>query len=161
MAYGLYLLPSCISHADICRPDHCDGTYDANCDASREYTNISSIISAAGQSNLLSYMNVYWKDYQGNDESFWEHQHTATQLLHQLCPTRGSCGFFRKDCGSFQDSQLISGWWMRQSEGHLLIVMSTVPLSCRNHSLIHHYIYCCRNQRCSQGTSRCQCYNSM
>ena len=55
-------------------PDHCDGTYDQYCDPSREYTNISSIISAAGATDLLSYMNTYWKDYQGKDESFWEHE---------------------------------------------------------------------------------------
>lgn len=55
-------------------PDHCDGTYDANCDASRAYTNISEIILAAGRQPLLDYMNVYWKDYQGDDETFWEHE---------------------------------------------------------------------------------------
>ncbi|KAL8826898.1 MAG: hypothetical protein Q9170_007226 [Blastenia crenularia] len=56
------------------RPDHCDGTFDQFCDPNRQYTNISSIISAAGQTDLLNYMNTYWKDYQGNDESFWEHE---------------------------------------------------------------------------------------
>lgn len=56
------------------RPDRCDGTYDQYCDPNRQYTNISSIISAAGQTELLDYMNTYWKDYQGNDESFWEHE---------------------------------------------------------------------------------------
>ena len=55
-------------------PDHCDGTYDANCDPSRAYTNITQILQAAGQTSLLSYMNTYWKDYQGNDESFWDHE---------------------------------------------------------------------------------------
>ncbi|KAL9601259.1 MAG: hypothetical protein Q9219_002664 [cf. Caloplaca sp. 3 TL-2023] len=55
-------------------PDRCDGTYDQYCDPNRQYTNISSIISAAGQTDLLNYMNTYWKDYQGNDESFWEHE---------------------------------------------------------------------------------------
>jgi len=54
-------------------PDNCDGTYEANCDASREYTNISAIIGA-GDPDTLSYMKTYWKDYQGNDESFWEHE---------------------------------------------------------------------------------------
>ena len=49
------------------RPDHCDGTYDANCDPSRAYTNISAIISAAGKTDLLDYMNTYWKDYQGTE----------------------------------------------------------------------------------------------
>lgn len=56
------------------RPDHCDGTFDQYCDPNRQYTNITSIISAAGQTDLLNYMNTYWKDYQGNDESFWEHE---------------------------------------------------------------------------------------
>ncbi|KAI4141327.1 MAG: hypothetical protein L6R39_005397 [Caloplaca ligustica] len=55
-------------------PDHCDGTFDQYCDPNRQYTNISAIISAAGQTDLLNYMNTYWKDYQGNDESFWEHE---------------------------------------------------------------------------------------
>lgn len=62
------------SPTDFLRPDHCDGTFDANCDPSRAYTNISSIITAAGSTSLLDYMNIYWKDYQGNDESFWEHE---------------------------------------------------------------------------------------
>lgn len=55
-------------------PDHCDGTYDANCDASREYSNITAILSSYGKTDLLSYMSTFWKDYQGNDESFWEHE---------------------------------------------------------------------------------------
>ena len=55
-------------------PDNCDGTYDAYCDAARQYTNVTAIISAAGATDLLGYMNTYWKDYQGNDESFWEHE---------------------------------------------------------------------------------------
>ncbi|KAI9875205.1 MAG: ribonuclease T2-like [Pleopsidium flavum] len=55
-------------------PDHCDGTYDANCDPARQYTNISAIIASYGKTDLLDYMNTYWKDYAGNDESFWEHE---------------------------------------------------------------------------------------
>lgn len=55
-------------------PDHCDGTYDANCDDRRAYTNITQILQAAGATDTLSYMQTYWKDYQGNDESFWEHE---------------------------------------------------------------------------------------
>jgi ribonuclease T2 len=37
-------------------PDHCDGTYDSNCDASRAYTNITAIIQSYGKTDLLSYM---------------------------------------------------------------------------------------------------------
>ena len=56
------------------RPDHCGGTFDANCDNTRVFTNITSILSAAGATHLLEYMSTYWKDYRGNDESFWEHE---------------------------------------------------------------------------------------
>jgi ribonuclease T2 len=56
------------------RPDNCDGTYQSNCDATRAYTNITQILTAQGKTALLADMNTYWKDYQGNDESFWEHE---------------------------------------------------------------------------------------
>lgn len=73
------------------RPDHCDGTYDANCDASRAYTNITQILTAAGQTSLLSYMNTYWKNADGTDESFWEHEWgkhgTCISTLEPSCYT--------------------------------------------------------------------------
>lgn len=56
------------------RPDRCDGSYDANCDSSRVYKNISAIISSFGKTELLDYMSTYWKDYKGDDESFWQHE---------------------------------------------------------------------------------------
>ncbi|KAF2435988.1 ribonuclease M, partial [Tothia fuscella] len=55
-------------------PDHCDGTYDANCDTSRAYTGINTILQSFGATTLLSYMSTYWKDYQGDDNTFWEHE---------------------------------------------------------------------------------------
>lgn len=56
------------------RPDRCDGTFDASCDSTRAYTNISAIIKSFGKTELLSYMQTYWKDYSGNDDSFWSHE---------------------------------------------------------------------------------------
>jgi len=55
-------------------PDRCDGTYDANCDSSRAYSNITAILNSFGATDLLSYMSTYWKDYKGDDESFWYHE---------------------------------------------------------------------------------------
>lgn len=55
-------------------PDRCDGSYDANCDSSRRYSNISSILQSFGKSELLEYMHTYWKDYKGDDNTFWEHE---------------------------------------------------------------------------------------
>ncbi|KAL9121497.1 MAG: hypothetical protein Q9187_001942 [Circinaria calcarea] len=71
--------------------DHCDGTYDAYCDASRQYTNVTAILQSFGATDLLSYMNVYWKDYKGDDESFWEHEFnkhgTCISTLEPKCYT--------------------------------------------------------------------------
>ncbi|KAJ0425851.1 ribonuclease T2-like protein [Aspergillus carlsbadensis] len=55
-------------------PDNCDGTYEEFCDESREFSNITSILQDQGRTELLSYMTKYWKDYSGDDESFWEHE---------------------------------------------------------------------------------------
>jgi len=55
-------------------PDNCDGTWEEYCDPSREYTDVRASIQAAGETALLTYMDRYWKDYQGNDESLWKHE---------------------------------------------------------------------------------------
>ncbi|KAM5465623.1 Ribonuclease T2 precursor (RNase T2) [Microsporum audouinii] len=55
-------------------PDNCDGSYEQFCDMGREYSNITEILQAQGRDELLAYMNKYFKDYKGNDESFWEHE---------------------------------------------------------------------------------------
>ncbi|PGH19861.1 hypothetical protein AJ80_03778 [Polytolypa hystricis UAMH7299] len=55
-------------------PDNCDGSWEQYCDKSREYSNMIDIIRTHGQTNLLDYMSTYWKDYQGDDESFWAHE---------------------------------------------------------------------------------------
>ncbi|MCJ1454343.1 ribonuclease T2-like [Mycoblastus sanguinarius] len=55
-------------------PDNCDGTYNQYCDETRQYTNISAILQSYNANSLLSYMETYWKDQGGNDESFWEHE---------------------------------------------------------------------------------------
>ena len=55
-------------------PDFCDGTFPQYCDESRQYTNISCILESAGKTDLLNYMYTYWTDYQGQDQTFWEHE---------------------------------------------------------------------------------------
>ncbi|KAJ4398504.1 Ribonuclease T2 precursor (RNase T2) [Didymella pomorum] len=51
-------------------PDNCDGTYKSTCDSSRAYTDISCTLQDRGATDILNYMETYWKDYQGKDESF-------------------------------------------------------------------------------------------
>nr|POE48895.1 ribonuclease t2-like [Quercus suber] len=92
-------------------PDNCDGTYQANCDSRRAYTNITQILQAAGQDDLLDYMQTYWPDYQGNDESFWEHEWgkhgTCISTLNPNCytnyqPTEEVPDFFNKVVSLFK-----------------------------------------------------------
>jgi ribonuclease T2 len=59
---------------DTSRPDNCDGTYEASCDSTRAYTNITDILQAQGRDDLLTYMNEYWIDIDGDNESFWAHE---------------------------------------------------------------------------------------
>ncbi|EAW07190.1 T2 family ribonuclease [Aspergillus clavatus NRRL 1] len=72
-------------------PDNCDGTYEQFCDTSREYSNITDILQAQGRTALLSDMNTYWKDYKGNDETFWEHEWnkhgTCVNTIEPTCYT--------------------------------------------------------------------------
>jgi len=101
------------------RPDHCDGTYDANCDPTRAYTNISAIIKSFGKTDLLDYMSTYWKDYQGDDESFWQHEWgkhgTCISTLNPDCysdhkPTEEVVDYFQKAVDLFK--QLPSYEWL-------------------------------------------------
>lgn len=55
-------------------PDNCDGTYQSSCDSSRDYTGISDILQQFGKQDTLNYMNQYWLDEDGDNESFWEHE---------------------------------------------------------------------------------------
>lgn len=55
-------------------PDNCDGTYDENCDSSRAYTGIGTILNNNGKSALVSYMQNYWQSNSESTEAFWEHE---------------------------------------------------------------------------------------
>ncbi|KAF1950246.1 ribonuclease M [Byssothecium circinans] len=72
-------------------PDHCDGTYDASCDPTRAYKNITAILQSFGATDLVSYMSTYWKDYSGHDESLWQHEWskhgTCISTLEPTCYT--------------------------------------------------------------------------
>jgi ribonuclease T2 len=92
-------------------PDNCDGTYEANCDPKRAYTNITEILQAAGADETLSIMQKYWKDYKGDDESFWEHEWskhgTCISTLDPSCypdyqPTEEVPIFFNRTVSLFQ-----------------------------------------------------------
>jgi ribonuclease T2 len=93
------------------RPNHCDGSFDQNCDRSRHYTNISAILEAAGQEELLDLMSIYWKDYRGRDEYLWQHEWnkhgTCVSTLETKCypdytPQQEVVDYFNKTVDLFQ-----------------------------------------------------------
>jgi len=55
-------------------PDLCDGTYPTYCTQAPKYYNITSILIAASQIELLAFMNTYWLPNRGSSESFWQHE---------------------------------------------------------------------------------------
>jgi len=75
-------------------PDNCDGTFQQNCDPSRDYTDISTLLSDQGAGDTLNYMQTYWVDINGHDESFWEHEWskhgTCMSTLEPSCLPSGS-----------------------------------------------------------------------
>ncbi|KAF7984998.1 hypothetical protein HWV62_9978 [Athelia sp. TMB] len=48
--------------------------YSENCDSSRDYTGISTLLSDHGASSTLSYMQKYWLNDDGTSEELWEHE---------------------------------------------------------------------------------------
>jgi ribonuclease T2 len=56
------------------RPDLCDGSYDQFCTAAPQYHNITAIIEASGNSDLMNDMETYWLPNRGTLENFWEHE---------------------------------------------------------------------------------------
>ncbi len=121
-----------------------DGTYDSSCDASRAYTNITQILQAAAPSTL-QYMQTYWKDYTGDDESFWEHEWgkhgTCISTLKPSCytnyqPTQEAVDFFNRAVSLFQT--LPSYSWLAAA-GIVPSSTATYTLSAIQSALTSHF----------------------
>ncbi|KAK4497358.1 hypothetical protein PRZ48_011809 [Zasmidium cellare] len=93
-------------------PDNCDGTYEANCDDDRAYTNITAILKSFGKDDLVDYMNTYWTSNSGSAETFWEHEWgkhgTCISTLDPDCytsykPTEEVPDFFERTVALFKD----------------------------------------------------------
>ncbi|TVY93185.1 Ribonuclease Trv [Lachnellula willkommii] len=55
-------------------PNNCDGSYSESCDSSRAYTDIKSLLKAAGKTSVLDYMDSYWLSDDEGNEAFWDHE---------------------------------------------------------------------------------------
>ncbi|KAJ3721865.1 ribonuclease T2 [Lentinula raphanica] len=77
-------------------PDNCDGSFSENCDPSRDYTDISGLLTAQGASSILSFMEQFWLNDpdDGSNEEFWEHEWathgTCYSTLQPSCLPEGS-----------------------------------------------------------------------
>ncbi|KAF8129423.1 RNase Gf29 [Mycena galopus ATCC 62051] len=77
-------------------PDECNLSFQENCDSSRDYTGISSLMTAQGGASTLALMNLYWKNDpdDGTDEELWEHEWathgTCYSTLQVDCLPEGS-----------------------------------------------------------------------
>ncbi|KAJ8611623.1 hypothetical protein MRB53_037847 [Persea americana] len=92
-------------------PDFCDGTYSANCDDDRAYTNITQILQSFGEDDLLQYMKNFWTSNTGSAEDFWQHEFskhgTCISTLDPSCytnykPTEEAVDFFAKTVSTFK-----------------------------------------------------------
>ncbi|KAF9055930.1 ribonuclease T2 [Panaeolus papilionaceus] len=93
-------------------PDNCDTTFEQNCDPSRAYTGINTLLSNNGASDTLAYMQTHWVDINGNNEKFWEHEWsthgTCMSTLEPSCLPSGSArgaeavAFFNTVVGLFK-----------------------------------------------------------
>ncbi|KZO93975.1 ribonuclease Le37 [Calocera viscosa TUFC12733] len=100
-------------------PDHCDNSYSENCDPSRYYSSITDwlttpqILENAGATDVLSYMQTYWKNDpdDGSDEELWEHEWdthgTCYSTLEPSCISSSVQGqdavyFFTRVVNTFQ-----------------------------------------------------------
>ena len=70
-------------------PDHCNGGFDQFCDEGRSFDNITAILTSLGATELLSYMNIYWRADKGSDERLWSHEWnkhgTCISTLEKKC----------------------------------------------------------------------------
>jgi len=92
-------------------PNNCDGTYSESCDKSRAYTDITSLLKAAGQTSVLTYMQTYWLSDDESNEAFWDHEWethgTCISTLDPSCYTGYTTGeeavdFFTKVVSLFK-----------------------------------------------------------
>jgi ribonuclease T2 len=55
-------------------PDHCDGTFDHDCDPSRAYGDIRGLLDDNGASDTVSFMDTYWVNINGDNDELWNHE---------------------------------------------------------------------------------------
>lgn len=68
--HSLYPIPNLTSP----RPDYCDGDYGEDCDSSREVSDVETILTNQGRTELLEYMETYWLSDDESANEFWAHE---------------------------------------------------------------------------------------
>lgn len=77
-------------------PNNCDGSYNQDCDSSRDYKDITTLLQNAGETDTLSFMQEYWQSNDESTEAFWEHEWsthgTCYSTLEPSCYTDYTTG---------------------------------------------------------------------
>lgn len=104
-------------------PNNCDGSYSENCDKSRAYSDITTLLSDQGATSTLDYMQTYWISDDESNEDFWEHEWethgTCYSTLNPSClpadsPTGAEAvAFFETAVNLFQT--LPTYTWLKQA----------------------------------------------
>ncbi|KAL6307714.1 ribonuclease T2-like protein [Sparassis latifolia] len=145
-------------------PNNCDGSYSEDCDSSRDYSDITSLLQDQGASSTLDFMQTYWISDDESNEAFWEHEWsthgTCYSTLNPSCLPSGSptgaeaVAFFETAVNLFQS--LPTYEWLEQagitpgdSEYALSDLVSalqsafgaTPVFSCNDHNTIYQISY--------------------
>ncbi|PSR87107.1 ribonuclease T2-like protein [Coniella lustricola] len=68
-------------------PDLCDGTYDAYCGMAPRFNNITEVLAAYNQSDLLAFMDRYWVADRGSNAKLWMHEYNKhATCINTLAP---------------------------------------------------------------------------
>ncbi|KZT08677.1 ribonuclease T2 [Laetiporus sulphureus 93-53] len=103
-------------------PNYCDGSYPEDCDSSRDYDDISTLLEDQGATSTLDYMNTYWLSDDESNEDFWQHEWdthgTCYTTLQTSCFPSGSptgidaVTFFERVVSLFQN--LTTYTWLEE-----------------------------------------------
>lgn len=70
------------------RPDLCDGTYKVYCGMTPHFNNITDILHAYNQTDLLEFMNRYWIANYGSNANLWMHEYNKhASCINTLSPS--------------------------------------------------------------------------
>lgn len=105
-------------------PDRCDGDFDQFCDHSMEIDSVRDVLNDFGEKDLITKMERFWKNYNGNDDQLWVHEFnkhgTCLSTIKPSCydpegyvPNQNVVDFFKRSVSLFEG--LPTAEWLAQN----------------------------------------------